>query len=136
MLLLAVVVLPLLALLGEGEGAALVTTVTVGGIAEADGNVSFKLAVMVAVPADREDVIALAGCVLATLYVTLTPVANTCRRTVTTFTLVMLTTLSAGSSDRNAALKDVRKELESSVTPAIVCTTFTVFTTAPATTGL
>ena len=136
MLLLAVVVLPLLALLGEGEGAALVTTVTVGGIAEADGNVSFKLAVMVAVPADREDVIALAGCVLATLYVTLTPVANTCRRTVTTFTLVMLTTLSAGSSDRNAALKDVRKELESSVTPAIVCTTFTVFTTAPAATGL
>ena len=136
MLLLAVVVLPLLALLGEGEGAALVTTVTVGGIAEADGNVSFKLAVMVAVPADREDVIALAGCVLATLYVTLTPVANTCRRTVTTFTLVMLTTLSTGSSDRNAALKDVRKELESSVTPAIVCTTFTVFTTAPATTGL
>ena len=125
-----------LPLLGEGEGAAIMTSVTVGGIAEADGNVSFKLAVMVAVPADREDVIALAGCVLATLYVTLTPVANTCRRTVTTFTLVMLTTLSAGSSDRNAALKDVRKELESSVTPAIVCTTFTVFTTAPAATGL
>ena len=129
-------VLPLLALLGEDEGAAIMTTVTVGGIAEAAGKSFCKLAVMVAVPADREDVIALAGCVLATLYVTLTPVANTCRRTVTTVTLVMLTTLSTGSSDCNADLKDVRKELESFVTPAIVCTTFTVFTTAPAATGL
>ena len=59
--------LPLLTLLGEGEGGAVVTTVTVGGIAEAAGNVFCKLAVIVAVPVDREDVKALAGCVLVTL---------------------------------------------------------------------
>ena len=136
LLLVVVVLLLATALLGEGDGAALVTTMTVGGIAEAAGNVFCRFVVIVAVPADKEDVSVVAGCVLVTLYATLTPVANNLRRTFTTDTLVILTTAVAGIIVCNAAVKDVRKEVESLVTPEIVCTTFTVLTTALAATGL
>ena len=83
---------------------------------------------MVVVPEESEEDSVLAVAVLTTVYTTDTAVVNICRRcrTLITVTLTIVTVLPVGNTDATAAANEVRKSVESLVTPAMVCVACTV----------
>lgn len=107
-------------LMGEDDGAALAATVTDGADIEAAGKVFCSFVVRAVELVESNDIKVLTGCLVVTSYFTLTPAVCNLRRTFTTITVVIVTTLSVGSRDCKDAKKDVRKSVESLVTPVIV----------------